>query len=125
MLICYHRYIFGPKGLSSNFNVYNKIYGSIGSLLISKWLNVVSYVLIIGFELYTKASEIFIFQISWPQPNPNKAPENLPLLFHFYTGMKFSSISSPSTNSSLKVFFEIGHILRGRFSSGCIFESIL
>ena len=50
------------KGLSiyfSNFNVYNKIYGSIGSLLISLiWLNVVSYVLIIGFELYTKASEI-------------------------------------------------------------------
>ena len=50
------------KGLSiyfSNFNVYNKIYGSIGSLLITLvWLNVVSYVLIIGFELYTKASEI-------------------------------------------------------------------
>ena len=50
------------KGLSfyfSNFNVYNKIYGSIGSLLISLiWLNVVSYVLIIGFELYTKAREI-------------------------------------------------------------------
>ena len=50
------------KGLSfyfSNFNIYNKIYGSIGSLLISLiWLNVVSYVLIIGFELYTKASEI-------------------------------------------------------------------
>ena len=50
------------KGLSfyfSNFNVYNKIYGSIGSLLICLvWLNVVSYVLIIGFELYTKASEI-------------------------------------------------------------------
>ena len=43
----------------SNFNVYNKIYGSIGSLLISLiWLNVVSYVIIIGFELYTKASEI-------------------------------------------------------------------
>ena len=50
------------KGLSiyfSNFNVYNKIYGSIGSLLITLvWLNIVSYVLIIGFELYTKASEI-------------------------------------------------------------------
>ena len=50
------------KGLSfyfSNFNVYNKVYGSIGSLLISLvWLNVVSYVLIIGFELYTKANEI-------------------------------------------------------------------
>jgi len=50
------------NGLSiyfSNFNVYNKIYGSIGSLLVSLiWLNVVSYVLIIGFELYTKASEI-------------------------------------------------------------------
>ena len=50
------------KGLSiyfSNFNVYNKIYGSIGSLLITLvWLNLVSYVLIIGFELYTKASEI-------------------------------------------------------------------
>jgi membrane protein len=43
----------------SNFNVYNKVYGSIGSLLIALvWLNVVSYVLIIGFELYTKADEI-------------------------------------------------------------------
>ena len=43
----------------SNFNVYNKVYGSIGSLLIALvWLNVVSYVLIIGFELYTKADKL-------------------------------------------------------------------
>jgi membrane protein len=43
----------------SNFNVYNKIYGSIGSLLITLvWINIVSYVLIIGFELYTKADQI-------------------------------------------------------------------
>ena len=43
----------------SNFNVYNKIYGSIGSLLIALvWINVVSYVLIIGFELYTKTGTL-------------------------------------------------------------------
>ena len=43
----------------SNFNIYNKIYGSIGSLLITLvWLNIVSYVLMIGFELYTKADKI-------------------------------------------------------------------
>ena len=43
----------------SNFNIYNKIYGSIGSLLITLiWLNTVSYVLMIGFELYTKADKI-------------------------------------------------------------------
>ena len=43
----------------SHFNVYNKIYGSIGSLLIALvWINTVSYVLIIGFELYTKADQI-------------------------------------------------------------------
>ncbi len=43
----------------SNFNVYNKIYGSIGSLLIALvWINTVSYVLIIGFELFTKADQI-------------------------------------------------------------------
>ena len=41
------------------FHVYNKIYGSIGSLLISLvWLNIVSYVLMIGFELYAKIDEI-------------------------------------------------------------------
>ena len=43
----------------SHFNVYNKIYGSIGSLLIALvWINIVSYVLIIGFELFTKADQI-------------------------------------------------------------------
>ena len=43
----------------SQFDNYNKIYGSIGSLLVALvWLNTVSYVLIIGFELYTKADEI-------------------------------------------------------------------
>ena len=43
----------------SHFNSYNKIYGSIGSLLIALlWINTVSYVLIIGFELYTKEGEI-------------------------------------------------------------------
>ncbi|MBM77819.1 MAG: hypothetical protein CL846_05000 [Crocinitomicaceae bacterium] len=43
----------------SHFNSYNKIYGSIGSLLIGLlWINTVSYVLIIGFELYTKEGEI-------------------------------------------------------------------
>jgi len=43
----------------SQFDTYNKIYGSIGSLLVALvWLNTVSYVLIIGFELYTKADEI-------------------------------------------------------------------
>ena len=50
---------WGLSAYFSNFNVYNKVYGSIGSLLISLvWLNIVSYVLIIGFELYTKADEI-------------------------------------------------------------------
>ena len=43
----------------SHFDNYNKIYGSIGSLLIALvWINTVSYVLIIGFELFTKADEI-------------------------------------------------------------------
>lgn len=43
----------------SHFDTYNKIYGSIGSLLIALvWINTVSYVLIIGFELFTKADEI-------------------------------------------------------------------
>ena len=43
----------------NNFNYYNKIYGSIGSLLIALvWLNVVSYVIIIGFELYAKIDDI-------------------------------------------------------------------
>ena len=43
----------------SNFNFYNKVYGSIGSLLITLiWINIVSYVIILGFELYTKADEI-------------------------------------------------------------------
>ncbi|MBG15848.1 MAG: hypothetical protein CL853_05800 [Crocinitomicaceae bacterium] len=43
----------------SNFNIYNKIYGSIGSLLIALiWINTVSYVLIIGFELFTKSDQI-------------------------------------------------------------------
>jgi len=43
----------------SQFDTYNKIYGSIGSLLVALvWLNTVSYVLIIGFELYTKADKI-------------------------------------------------------------------
>ena len=43
----------------SQFDTYNKIYGSIGSLLVALvWLNTVSYVLIIGFELYTKADTI-------------------------------------------------------------------
>lgn len=43
----------------SHFNSYNKIYGSIGSLLIAlMWINTVSYVLIIGFELFTKEGEI-------------------------------------------------------------------
>ena len=54
--------IVASAGLSfyfKHFNVYNKIYGSIGSLLITLvWLNVVSYVLMIGFELYAKIDEI-------------------------------------------------------------------
>ena len=54
--------IIASAGLSfyfKHFNVYNKIYGSIGSLLISLvWLNIVSYVLMIGFELYAKIDEI-------------------------------------------------------------------
>ena len=49
----------------SNFNIYNKIYGSIGSLLITLiWLNTVSYVLMIGFELYTKADKIKKYHIN-------------------------------------------------------------
>ena len=54
--------LLASSGLSiyfNNFNYYNKIYGSIGSLLISLvWLNIVSYVLMIGFELYAKIDEI-------------------------------------------------------------------
>ena len=54
--------LLASTGLSiyfNNFNYYNKIYGSIGSLLIALvWLNVVSYVIIIGFELYAKIDEI-------------------------------------------------------------------
>ena len=43
----------------SNFNIYNKIYGSIGSLLIALiWINIVSYVLIVGFELFTKSDQL-------------------------------------------------------------------
>ena len=46
------------KGLSiyfSNFNVYNKIYGSIGSLLITLvWLNIVSYVLLLALNYTLK-----------------------------------------------------------------------
>ena len=54
--------LLASSGLSiyfNNFNYYNKVYGSIGSLLIALvWLNVVSYVIIIGFELYAKIDEI-------------------------------------------------------------------
>ncbi|MCB9189019.1 MAG: YihY/virulence factor BrkB family protein [Flavobacteriales bacterium] len=38
----------------TNFSQYNELYGSIGSLMmIMIWLNAVSYVLLIGFELHT------------------------------------------------------------------------
>tara|TARA_B100001093_G_scaffold351639_1_gene336139 strand:- start:234 stop:1160 length:927 start_codon:yes stop_codon:yes gene_type:complete len=54
--------LLASSGLSiyfNNFNYYNKVYGSIGSLLIALvWLNIVSYVIIIGFELYAKIDEI-------------------------------------------------------------------
>lgn len=50
--------IFASYGLTyffSNFGKYNELYGSIGSLLmILIWINVVSYILLIGFELSTK-----------------------------------------------------------------------
>ena len=50
---------WGLSAYFSNFNFYNKVYGSIGSLLITLiWINIVSYVIILGFELYTKADEI-------------------------------------------------------------------
>lgn len=50
---------WGLSTYFSYFDNYNKIYGSIGSLLIALvWINTVSYVLIIGFELYTKSDSI-------------------------------------------------------------------
>jgi len=54
--------LIASSGLSiyfNNFNYYNKVYGSIGSLLIALiWLNIVSYVIVIGFELYAKIDRI-------------------------------------------------------------------
>jgi len=51
------------KGLAKyfeHFDKYNELYGSIGTLLISLiWINIVSYVLILGFELYTKTEKLF------------------------------------------------------------------
>lgn len=42
-----------------NFGKYNELYGSIGSLLmVLIWINVVSYILLIGFELSTKTDAI-------------------------------------------------------------------
>ncbi len=41
----------------SNFGKYNELYGSIGSLLmVLIWMNVVSYILLIGFELSTRTN---------------------------------------------------------------------
>lgn len=52
--------ILASLGLSffiNNFGSYNKLYGSIGSLIVFlMWINVSSTILIIGFELYAKTN---------------------------------------------------------------------
>ncbi len=54
--------IFASLGMSfyiDNFNSYNKLYGSIGSLIVFLiWINISSTILIMGFELYAKTNTL-------------------------------------------------------------------
>ena len=49
----------GMRFYIDNFDSYNKLYGSIGSLIVFLiWINISSTILIMGFELYAKSNTI-------------------------------------------------------------------
>jgi membrane protein len=48
---------YGLTFFFGNFGKYNELYGSIGSLLmILIWINAVSYIMLVGFELSTRGN---------------------------------------------------------------------
>jgi len=52
---------YGMAFFFTNFGQYNELYGSIGTLMmVMMWLNIVAYILILGFEMHTLSDAQFI-----------------------------------------------------------------